>query len=352
MAVYKIKDRWLAKVNYRDINGSVKTKEKRFPTKREAQNFETDFRRQLQIGYDENVTYSQMVNRFIEWNSQRANERTIKDKTFLINKFTENISNKKFSAVSKHDFMDIYIEINYTDWSVARKNRALMHIRAVSDFAYKHYDFTDRTKLLEPFIKTSDDVEQMKVWLPEQLDLFLSEIDDYTLKALFHFQFYSGARIGETRALLKSDISNETVSFNKSIRSYREGFNPLKNTSSKRTIRLDDSTINMIKPLLLTDGDFLFGGPEPIGMSTIQRAFENGIRASGVPKIKIHDLRHSHATLLINRGANIVAVSKRLGHSDVQTTLRTYTHLLQESDDALMKILENVKTPTKTPTIL
>ena len=49
---------------------------------------------------------------------------------------------------------------------------------------------------------------------------------------------------------------------------------------------------------------------------------------AGLPKIRVHDLRHSHASLLINKGQNIIIVSKRLGHSDITQTLNTYTHLM------------------------
>ena len=57
--------------------------------------------------------------------------------------------------------------------------------------------------------------------------------------------------------------------------------------------------------------------------------------------IWIYDLRHSHASFLIDSGANIGAVSKRLGHSDVNMTLKVYTHLLQESESKMLNIMEN-----------
>ena len=60
-------------------------------------------------------------------------------------------------------------------------------------------------------------------------------------------------------------------------------------------------------------------------------------------KIRIHDLRHSHATILINNGVNIVAVSKRLGHSDINMTLKVYTHLLEKNADELVDKLEELK---------
>lgn len=82
-----------------------------------------------------------------------------------------------------------------------------------------------------------------------------------------------------------------------------------------------------------------FGGQFPLATSTIHRVFTQGIKDSGVKKIRVHDLRHSHATNLINKGANIVAVSKRLGHSDTSMTLRVYTHLLEETEEELLKYI-------------
>lgn len=60
---------------------------------------------------------------------------------------------------------------------------------------------------------------------------------------------------------------------------------------------------------------------------------------AGLKKIKIDDLRHSQASYLIENGANVVDVSQRLGHSDVNITLKVYTHLLKQSEDKLLEIL-------------
>ncbi|WP_371832614.1 tyrosine-type recombinase/integrase [Grylomicrobium aquisgranensis] len=68
-----------------------------------------------------------------------------------------------------------------------------------------------------------------------------------------------------------------------------------------------------------------------------------GIEKSGVQKIRMYDLRHSHATWLINHGVNIVAVSKRLGHASIEQTLKTYTHLLESTDNEMMKIINSEK---------
>ena len=63
---------------------------------------------------------------------------------------------------------------------------------------------------------------------------------------------------------------------------------------------------------------------------------------SGVKKIRIHDFRHSHASLLISKGVPITVISKRLGHSNIQMTLNIYAHLIPEDEDKAINILENL----------
>ena len=97
--------------------------------------------------------------------------------------------------------------------------------------------------------------------------------------------------------------------------------------------------------MLLMDepGPYLFGGECPLAVTTIARYFSQAIEETGVRRIRLHDLRHSHATWLINNGANIVAVSKRLGHASIEQTLQTYTHLLQESDNDLVRKINDCR---------
>ena len=85
---------------------------------------------------------------------------------------------------------------------------------------------------------------------------------------------------------------------------------------------------------------FIFGRTKPLSRTSIDREKDRAIASSGVKRIRIHDFRHSHARCLIANGMNIVAVSKRLGHSDVNMTLKVYTRLLQKSENELIDFLE------------
>lgn len=88
--------------------------------------------------------------------------------------------------------------------------------------------------------------------------------------------------------------------------------------------------------------DFVFGGKLPLSDQTVRRRMDQYADKAGVKRIRVHDLRHSHASLVISKGLKIedlILLSKRLGHRDVKETLNTYSHLFP---NAQKKILESI----------
>ena len=77
--------------------------------------------------------------------------------------------------------------------------------------------------------------------------------------------------------------------------------------------------------------------------TNVHRCKNNTIRKYNLKKIRLHDFRHSHASVLLNEGVNIIAVSKRLGHESVKMTLDTYAHLMDGNEDKLIDTLEKLK---------
>ena len=119
---------------------------------------------------------------------------------------------------------------------------------------------------------------------------------------------------------------------------------PLKTDSSERTLKVIEPVQAILSAIQgdLKDNEYLFGYEHPLPITNLQRAFTKGIKASGVKKIRIHDLRHSFATNAIAAGVNIVALSKYLGHSTIQQTLETYVHALEKTDDELLKLMNEL----------
>ena len=343
MAVYKTNNgRWEARISYRDDMGKVKTHSKRFDLKRDALNYEVQFLKEINMKTDDTMTFGNLLELYLKNKSKSVRKYTLEDQTLLLNKFTGHLKDKRMSAIKRSDYYKVYDDIVASDYSWSRKNRSIRLVKAVSRFGYTRHNFDDLAIGLETLKKQDGDEQIFDVWTPEQFDLFIAEVDNYTLKALFTTLYMTGMRKGEVRALLVSDFdaNNKTLNINKSMR--RNTVNRLKTASSRRVVKLDDDTFKMLLPLYEDNKEYLFGDLKPISNSMLQRAFDKAKENLDIPNIRIHDLRHSHISVLINNGANIVAVSKRVGHSDLQTTLNRYTHLIDKSEDELIDLLNKV----------
>ena len=105
--------------------------------------------------------------------------------------------------------------------------------------------------------------------------------------------------------------------------------------------------MKILEPFIADADPFVFGGHRSLPITNVQREFARAIEASGVKPIRIHDLRHSHASLLIAHGVPVLAVSKRLGHSSVNITLSTYAHLLQKTEDEMLDTIDTLRQKEK-----
>ena len=185
---------------------------------------------------------------------------------------------------------------------------------------------------------------QVDFWTLEEFQKVISLLykDDYYEHYLFisfWLLFMTGMRIGEAAALLWSDIDFETglLSITKTMY-YKsmDNFKPVepKTQASIRTIYIDADTIRELKAWqevqkkVLNNCDLVLSyNGIPTSKHTLPRALEKLAELAGVHRIKIHALRHSHASLLISMGENPLLIKERLGHEKIQTTLGTYGHL-------------------------
>lgn len=80
----------------------------------------------------------------------------------------------------------------------------------------------------------------------------------------------------------------------------------------------------------------------PLDQRSIRRSFYHVTEKLGLARIRFHDLRHTHATLLIQQNVNVKLISERLGHSDIGTTLNTYSHVLPEMQRTISEKLDDI----------
>jgi len=182
---------------------------------------------------------------------------------------------------------------------------------------------------------------------------FLEAARETPYYTLFYLLLHTGLRRGEALALRWKNVDLGLASLGVSAYlSVTETVYKLngtyiikepKTSSGKRRIALSPSLALVLwqhraeqqaqqallgKPL--ADGDFVFAHPDgtPLDPSTVSHAFNKVIRRAGLPHIRLHDLRHTHASLLLRAGVHPKIVQERLGHSSIRVTLDTYSHVM------------------------
>lgn len=204
-------------------------------------------------------------------------------------------------------------------------------LSAIFNYACKYYNLGQNPARLAGSVGKKH-ADEMKFWTVEQFNEFIPHVPKLPGRTGLSVLFWTGLRIGELLALSPSDIDLEAriLTVNKSFQTIdgKEVITEPKTQRSRRVIPLPEKLFDEIKAyedaLYKPDpDDRLF----PYTKSYFHHQMEKGCAAAGMEKIRLHDLRHSHAALLIRLGTPILLVSERLGHEDVQTTLRTYGHL-------------------------
>jgi len=192
----------------------------------------------------------------------------------------------------------------------------------------------------------------MPILAPEDVPRFLETARETPYYTLFYLLLHTGLRRGEALALKWKNIDLGLASLGVSAylsvveTLYKNGTYVIKEpktSSGKRRIALSPSLALVLRQrraeqqaqqaLLgkpLADDDFVFAHPDgtPLDPSTVSHAFNKVIRRAGLLHIRLHDLRHTHASLLLQAGVHPKVVQERLGHSSIRVTLDTYSHVM------------------------
>lgn len=342
MPVYRDKQRdtWYVSYSFKDLpTGSFKHKTKRgFKTSKAAKEWERQSYGTNQSG--QSKTFEDVVTEW-ETNNQASSESRrhysehLKYRTYGLNR-------KRVNDISIPDLILWRNSLIAMDYSTKTKNDTITFVRGVLAFASMLYGVPNNGVALKRIKKTDEEImTEMDIWSPDEFNKFLSAVENPEYKLFFRFLFWTGCRRGEAMALQKADVHDSKVYIHYSQRTKKVGLKPTK-TKQNRWITLDDKLAVDISELMKMDpqSTYVFSHKgEAISATMIDQAFKKAIDISGVKRIRIHDLRHSHASWLINNGVNIVAVSKRLGHATTDQTLKTYTHLIQQSDEKMMQFI-------------
>lgn len=188
----------------------------------------------------------------------------------------------------------------------------------------------------------------MGIWTQDDIELFLEAVSDKPVsRYAFMVLYWTGLRLGELLALNIEDINLEegTLKVSKSLQRLgtKDVITEPKTEGSNRTIYLPkflqaelEEYINMLYGRTPKDRLFL------VTKSFLEKEIKRGANIAGLTPIRVHDLRHSHASLLISKNVDIATVSKRLGHDKIKTTLDTYAHMFEQSAKGVADILDQL----------
>lgn len=257
------------------------------------------------------------------------------------------------------------IALNDTDLALRTKQNAYAAFVAMLNYAVKmEYIHTNPLKVLGNFKDTSDfsqPLEKLHYYTSEQ---FLKYIEvahkhtdtliDWGCYVFFNIAFYTGARKGEINALKWSDIDGNIMHIRRSISQKVAGDDvegPPKNRSSYRDLQIPEPLLKILAEhkerqrnaaVDFSDDYRVCGGIAPLRDTTIDKHNRKFAQEAGLPHIRVHDFRHTHASLLANNGINIQEIARRLGHSNVQMTWNTYSHLYPREEERAIKVLNEI----------
>jgi integrase len=212
-------------------------------------------------------------------------------------------------------------------------------------------------------VKAPAGEREMRCLDERQTAAFLAATRGWTrYDALFRLALATGMRLGELLGLRWEDVDWETgtIHVRRSLSWPRYGnpeLLPPKSAASRRAITVDATTLAILREhrerqerereaagvawqnlnlvFCTRDGGFVME-------RRIQRLMPRAAERAGVPRIRFHDLRHTHATLLLRQGRNVKEVSERLGHANVGITLRTYAHVLPDQRAEAARVIGSI----------
>ena len=351
--------KWFAKFYYTNWQGIKKQKWKRgFATKKEALGFERDFLEQQSANPD--MTFQNLYEIYMEDMAARLKQSTLlTKKTVLQTHILPFFGSKPINEIKASDVRRWQAKLmsspnNYSQTYLKKINTEL---NSIINYVKRFYDLNTNPCGKAGTIGRAK-AEEMDYWTYDEYIAFREGVKDKPLSYIcFEILYWTGMREGELLALSPADIDldNKIISINRTYQRIggKDVFTSPKTRKSKRKIPIPDflcqELSDYIQSRYMLDADErLF----PVTKSYLSHEMLRGCKNTSVKKIRIHDIRHSHASLLINQGCDALMLADRLGHEKVSTTLNTYSHLFPHKQQELVHSLESLQAtdlPTPEP---
>ena len=355
MAVYKdnATNTWRVIYRYTDFTGAVKQSQKRgFSTKREALAWERENANVKETNL--NMTFASFLEIYTEDVKNRVKENTWLTKEHIFNtKILPYFGKRKINEIQPKDILKWQNEMlnmegsNGKPLSPSYLKTIHNQLSAVFNHACKFYGLA-----VNPAAKVGnmgkDQRKDMEIWSKEEFSKFANEtMDKPQFFYAFEVLYWTGIREGELLALTPKDFDFEkqTLSITKSYQRIkkRDVITAPKTPKSNRVIKIPDFLVKEIQDYIaqlyaIKPEDRLFA----VSKNQLTREMARASKAAGVKKIRIHDLRHTHISQLIEMGFSAVAIGDRVGHESVEITYR-YAHLFPTTQTQMATQLNSMR---------
>lgn len=340
MGAYRDESRngtWYSKFSFVNWKGERINKKKRgFKTKKEALEWESSFLDRQSGTLD--MSFRDFFEVYKKDKKPRIRENTwLTKESIIVNKVMPYIGDITISEISKVTIIQWQNEMmklqddKGNNYAPTYLRTIHAQLSSVLNHACRYYNLNTNVAR-DVGTMGEKEASEMLFWTQDEFEAFVEAIKDKPQSYLaFEILYWCGLRVGELLALTKSkfDFKNNKLKIDQSLQRIK-GENVItlpKTKKSVRTVVMPDFLANDIQEYLasfykLGDDELIF----TFTKSYLHHEMERGSKASGSKKIRVHDLRHSHVSLLIELGYSAIAIASRVGHESIDITYR-YAHL-------------------------
>ena len=351
MAVYKDGDKWRVIYRFTNWKGERKQTQKRgFATKREAQMWEREIMLKQEAKLD--MTFESFFEIYEADKKKRVKENTWESKSHVIRtKILPYFGQRKIGEIEPKDVIAWQNELlaykgeNGEVYSPTYLKTIHSQLSAIFNHAVRFYHLPSNPAQRAGTMG-SEEHKEMLFWTKEEYlkfaDVMMDKPQSYYA---FEMLYWCGIRMGELLALTPADFDfdRQTVTISKSYQRLKgkDVITSPKTVKSNRTIKMPQFLCEEMQEYIgmlyeVGEDERIF----QVTKSYLHHEMDRGAKVAGVKRIRIHDLRHSHASLLVEMGFTPLAIAERLGHEKIETTLNTYSHLYPNKQGELADRLE------------
>ncbi|MCI9448985.1 MAG: site-specific integrase [Clostridiales bacterium] len=361
------KQKYRVRVSYKDENGQQKQIERTAYGRAEALLKEQEMLVLLKETSSPKMTVQKLYDEYMISKKREVRESSYeKSKNRLEHHVIPIMGQKKLTDLTVSVLQHWKNTIADKDLAISTSQGIFKEFSAMLNYAEKmNYIQKNNLRLVGNFREAyfTAPEEKLRYYTAEQFKAFIEvakshaeENNEWGYYIFFMIAFFTGMRKGEIHALKWSDIDNDIIHVRRSLTQKLIGEDretPPKNRSSCRDIQIPNPLICALKAHKerqkkssnFTDNFRVCGGEMCLRDNNITNRNVMYAKEAGLPHIRIHDFRHSHASLLANEGINIQEIARRLGHADVKMTWDRYAHLYPREEERAVEVLNHILNP-------